>query len=277
MIAERETPTDMRVTFIDKKNSKYWPAWKLQKDCTIEELNKVNLKSMYHDEIVFDLECKKYKELLLRLEADGITKHKVIDTKSRGFHIHEFFEGLDKHPLELRNEIRKIYIKKYDCDLSKASEITLISISDRPHFKSGEKAELILDVEGSNKLDVSIVEEAQANLEKAGTYVKLVGSDDEFKTYFETDPFWLYVNKIDWTQMPKTCEFNSCVAKNLAIAAVKSGKTKKEIDALLKPFIKKIRGYSYNSFEGWIRSAQGGRDDYNYHEVNQWGDKYGIL
>jgi len=263
-----------RVTFINKlKIDETWKKWKTYVNCSEKEKKQINLRQLREDEIVLDYEHENYQDFLKKLKEDGYDKYIIIKTGSRGVHIHLFFSNLADESLPVRNKIRELFITKYKADLSKASEKTVISIEDTPHFKTLNKSEIIGYNEGTNVLEEFYIQKATellANQPKEQEVQK-----EEFKDYFNNDNFWKILNKLDWTQMPESCEFNNVVAKNLGIAAAKSQYSPDEIKDILGTFFMKINGYNYAEFRGWYEKAKKGElSDYNYSEINKWCKEY---
>jgi len=67
----------------------------------------------------------------------------ISDKSPSGFHVFAKFNKLDSLPEDIQKEIRKIYIKKMDCDESKISLNGVISLPGKPHFKDGKVYENI--------------------------------------------------------------------------------------------------------------------------------------
>lgn len=261
---------DLRVTYINKITNEYWEHWKLWKDCTEEEKNKVNLRQIFNNEIVLDLEDKNYSEIIKQLITDGNQSYKLINTQSRGFHIHLIIIGLEQLNKEQRKEYRKLFIKNYSCDLSKASEETLISIEGRPHFKSNKEVLVQEDIPGENFLDQDLLQETIKISENKN---KILPKDINFENYHVKDNFFNYIknNKILENQ-----ERNNIVFPNIAIALVKEGLSEEAIEEIMAPIItNNFPGKIYGEFKGWVKKAFANEiTDYNKVLINKWMEEY---
>jgi KaiC/GvpD/RAD55 family RecA-like ATPase len=262
---------ETQVTFIDKINNIAWPKWKQWKDCSQEEKDKANLRQLFPCEIILDFEDKQQTE---------DTKNKLIvkefyyflyESGSRGVHFHLLFDNLAFYNEEQRTQIRKLFIKEYNADETKSSEKTLIAMCDRPHFKSLKPKTLIIDNVGVDTLEQTLVDKALKIVEKNKT--TNLESDVDFVHYFEDDPFFLYVkNNI----IPDGTNRNDVVFPNLAVAAVRSGKTDEQIKEILAPiFETNFPGKTYAEFKGWLKKARTGIiKDYNPIQINNWVQAY---
>lgn len=126
---------DMRIFWRDASTGRSWTKWKLWKDCTKQEQEQANLRELRKDEIVLDDDKGLGNNILKLLDKDNYKKRIVVQS-NKGIHIHLFFENLANLNEEERTGVRKLFIKRYSCDESKASENTLISIENRPHHKN---------------------------------------------------------------------------------------------------------------------------------------------
>jgi len=273
-----------KVIYFMKGHYSNWAAKKMWKDCTDEEKKEANLMEIPTNIVLLDYESDKEYKIGKKLikENNRYAISEVWETHSKehpgGKHIILEIADLSKYDIKIRNEIRRILIKRFKADLQVCSEIMFIPIPNKPHYKSGKIYNIVGKRGYINMLedsDKNIIEEAKKTLKKTEQFNTPLQTDKNFEDYFEEDPFWKKLNTLNWSKMPMSCEFNNRVSKNLAIACAKSGKTKEEIDEIMKPFIQKIKGYMYAFFEGWLRPAIEGRfDDYNYYELNNWSKKY---
>jgi len=103
------------------------------------------------------------------------------------------FNNLAELDKEHRKEVRKLFIKKFNCDESKASEETLISIENKPHFKSNKICEVVENKEGYNTLNQIIIQEAKENLTRYEDFNKEIDKDEDFREYHLKDPFFNYI------------------------------------------------------------------------------------
>jgi len=172
----------MKVTYINKLSDNYWPQWKLWKNCSEEEKNKVNLRQLRKDEIVLDDDEGIGDQLIQRLIESGYNKYIIIEA-NRGNHIHLFFSNISDLEEEERKEVRRVFIRKYGGDISKASELGVISIENRPHFKSGKVCKVTETINGSNVIGDEIIKEAKEKIKKEKAIASKVSADMEFKNY----------------------------------------------------------------------------------------------
>lgn len=266
---------EKRVTFINNLNhSETWKSWKKFVECSKEDLTKINLRQIFPNEIILDFEDKtQIEETKARLESLGLN-YTMWDTGSRGVHFRIFFSNLENFELEKRNEIRKIIIKEFNSDPTKASENTLIALEDRPHYKTMKNKVLILDNSNTeaNAITENYIVIADKNIEK----FKEISSelkDEDFKNYHLKDSFFKYISEnIIGDGMSR----NNTIFKNIAVALIKEGLTEQEIFNLMNPIIlKNFPGKTYNEFNGWLQKAiYKTIKDYNLSEVNLWGKMY---
>jgi hypothetical protein len=266
---------DRKVTYGNKP--KYWKH-KFWKDCTEKEKQKVNLRWSKKSEGVIDDDKGRWKEILQELDRDGLDK-RIVKKTGRGAQISLFFYNLEDLDIKERNEVRKLIIEKYGGDISKANEETMVVIENRPHHKNPNLiCEIIERNEGYNKIPEEMIKKAREIIEIRDNNKELsreLQKNVDFEGYWTKDGFFLELDSIDWSKMPMECEFNNVPAKNFAIAAAKTGSSKKEVDKNMKPFIAKIKGYNYREFEGWYNKAVKGEFDvYNIVEINKWSEKY---
>ncbi len=268
-----------KVIYVVNKNIPKWPKKKLWCECTEKEKDEANLMEIPTSWVILDYESeedyKRGKEEVLKF----YNFFEIWDTHSKehpgGKHIILKFSNLSLYDLKTRNEIRRLIIKKFKSDESKHSEKTFIPIPLKPHYKSGEVYSLVEKIEGINRISDDIITQANEINRRNLQIQSSVNPSEDFNDYFEKDILWKELNSLDWAKMPRSCGFNNIISKNLAIASAKTGKSKEVINEIIKPFMTKIKGYNYASFEGWLKKAfQGELDDYNYYELNKWSSTY---
>jgi len=268
--------SETKIMFINKITEETWKEWKKYNECSQEEKEKANLRQLFPNEVVLDLEDKnKLKEIIELLKAKKLF-YEIWYTGSRGYHIHLFYNNLDSLDFDIRKKIRKIIIKEFNCDESKASEYGLIACFNRPHFKTGKEKTIIEVNEGINVLTAKEISFAENEITKEKSFKTDISKEDieMFKNYFEKDIFWLWLNK-NIEKLPEHCEFNNIVAKNLAIACIKSKKSNNEIEQIIKPFIARRKWYTYDEFRGYLKKTIDGElVDYNKFEINQWSKTF---
>lgn len=284
-----EVREDTRVTYINKSKNEYWKKWKTWKECSEEEKTKVNLASYPKDCILFDKDyrdeegkpTKTQKELKIELSefTKKLTENNIYNYLSwmspAGFHVLAAFKGLNNIDLDVKKEIKKEYITKFECDLAKVSDLGVVSIPGRPHFKDGviyKKVSEVITDSRLNQLDINIVR-------KCTDRVLLKGSnetkkEDIFKDYFEKDPFFLYIKN---NKIKDNTGRDLNIFPNLAIACAKSGKSKEEIKNIISPIIKNnFPGKAYSEFDGWLKKAMNNEiTEYNKYQINNWMKEHG--
>ena len=282
-----------RVTYLNNKDpSKSWKAWKTWKELTNEEKNEINLASYPTNCILFDKdyrddnknptltqdqileEVAKFKE---KLHQKNIFNY-VIWLSPAGFHVLAPFENFESFGNDLKKEIKKIYIKEFECDLAKVSDLGVVSLPDKPHFKNGivypVYEEKTLE-SGVNKFSKALINIAQQNvIDKMQQYENqrvAVEASMEFANFFESDPFWKYLNNTEGV-IPLGTQRNNVIFPNLAIACAKSGKSEQEIRDIITDFLKrKMPDIPYGVFNGWLQKAfKGEISTYNVLQLNKW-------
>jgi hypothetical protein len=266
-----------KVAYINKKTNEFWKRWKLYKDCTEEEKQQINLASYPSNCILFDRDLKEYTEnqiekdyskYIKMMKKRGITKFYAYRSPN-GYHVIAPFKDLDTFNDELRKELRKYYVSLFESDPAKISDRGVVSLPGRPHFKNGITYNIHEHIEGLNIFPDYIIEECKERIKKNKEFKEKLLHDEDFTTYFEKDPFFNYIkNNI----IPDNTNRDMDIFPNIAIAAVKSGKSKDDIDDILIPIIQNnFPGKSYAEFEGWYAKAKNGEiTDYNPIQLNTW-------
>lgn len=266
---------DARVTYINKLRKEYWPNWKLFKDCSDEEKQKINLASYPKNCILFDRDLPNKTEEEIHKDYEGYKamlikrgiKYFYSYHSPHGYHILTKFENLDKMEPELRREVKKYYVSLFESDPAKISDKGVVSLPGKPHFKNSKIYNIFENVEGMNKLNEKIIITSKENLKKLKQ--KLAEINLEFKNYFEKDSFFTFIKT---NIIPDNTNRDMTIFPNLAVASIKTGKSLKEIKTIIEPIIKKnFPGKSYSEFFGWLKKAQSGEiQDYNPIQLNQW-------
>jgi len=108
-------------------------------------LEKANHRSILPIEIVLDMDekpsMKKVNKIINDLHLPD-EKLKLYFTGSKGYHIHIMFHRMLNYNLNKRNAFRLLKCKKYNCDEQKI-EGSMIAVENMPHWKTGNKKELI--------------------------------------------------------------------------------------------------------------------------------------
>jgi len=265
-------PDDCRVFWRNAKLNKLWGNWKIWGKCSEEEKQQANSREIRKDEIVLDDDDNQGAALLKKLD-DKNYKYLTISS-FRGKHIHLFFDNLSNLDEEVRQEIRTTFISKYNCDLAKASEKTLISIENKPHHKDNDFiCKINSDKIVYNHIDEEAIEKAKKVIKERKEKAINISPDLDFEDYFEEDEFF---NFIKHNIIGKEKERNNVVFCNLAIACAHSGKNENEIKEIISPIIKNnFPGKNYAEFNGWLQKAFSGEiKDYNKKQLDSWGEKY---
>ncbi len=142
-------------SWIDKKTGDK----KFTKRVTLSELGsedqKVNIynqRQIFPIEIPLDLDPDKnetYNDIANKANkvCDDLDKlninYECYSTSSRGIHIHLYFKEMLNLSEKERRQVRAYFIKKYNADLMKVSEKTMIAREWMPHWKTGKLKELI--------------------------------------------------------------------------------------------------------------------------------------
>lgn len=260
----------IRVTYISYLNkSLSWKSWKYYQDCTDEEIKRINLRQIFPNEVVLDVEVEddRVDELLNKEKLH----YSIIKTGSRGKHYHLLFDKLENYRKEFRNKLRQYYIEKFECDISKKSEDTLISIENTKHFKTDRISEIIKEDTTLNIIPLPVESWCNSELEEEMKFEILssnMNKDTDFEKYFEEDPFFKYLISLE-NPLVEGMSRNNTILKNLAIACNKSNKDPKFIKDLITALMDKIMpDIPYAQFSGWLRK---GLPEYNYYEINGWG------
>jgi archaellum biogenesis ATPase FlaH len=266
-----------KVTYINKITNEFWGNWKVYEECTEEEKQKINLASYPSNCILFDRDLKDYSEEQIEEDYKGFTtmlRKRGINCfysyrSPNGYHILAPFDGLDKLDDDLRKEIRKYYISLFMTDPAKISDRGVVSLPNKPHFKNNIVYDIKDNFKGVNGINDIVLEECKKSIIKNRETIKKINDDVDFKNYFEEDKFFKFIKE---NKIPDGTNRDVVIFPNLAIAAVKTGKTKKEIDEIIKPIIKdNFPGKIYHEFEGWLKKAMDGRiTDYNPIQLNNW-------
>lgn len=273
---------DSQVTYINQITNEKWQKWKSYKECTEKEKQQINLASYPSNTILFDRDLPDKTEQEIMKDYENFKK-RLIHTQRikffysyrspKGYHVIAPFKRLEKYSSDMQKEIRKYYVSLTSSDPAKISDRGVVSLPGKPHFKNNVVYDIFEHHEGLNDIPHSILMICRKRVrENKETIIKL-NIDKDFENYFENDKFFDYIkNNI----IPDGTMRDLEIFPNLAIAATKSGKTKKEIDEILKPIINKnFPGKVYAEFEGWYKKAVDQQiKDYNPIQLNNWMKKF---
>lgn len=265
---------DMPMLYIQNFIPTRWTQEKNILDLTPKEIEECNLRKIFPDEIIIDIEeeAAALKHLESTMELLQYS-YKLWQTGSRGYHASMIFPELLYYSKKERNAIRKHIIKLFNADESKSSEDTWIQLEGEKHFKINpelNKYKVLVNNEnrGENKLSFAIKTEIE-NLRKQAVYKPEIIED--FRD-FTSSPFfkWVLETKIN------NGDRNNILFKNLAIALVKSGFNREQILTYANQIVNNCPGTSVSSFMGWVDKAMEGElTDFNHFELIQWAGKHG--
>ncbi len=268
---------DSRVTYINNITGERWPEWKKYEFISRDEKKQINLASIPETCVLFDKDLPTEKEEEINDVYETFKKALIkrginyfISWRSpHGFHVLARFSGLSSLDEEVRKEIRKFYVDIFGCDPAKVSTKGVISLPNKPHFKNNVVYGIIDNIEGENILNPQSIQIATKKVEQSQKIQNANNVDIEFKDYFEKDPFFQYIkNNI----IPENTNRDMTIFPNLAIAAIKSGKSLKEIKDIIEPIIlNNFPGKIYAEFEGWLKKSKMGQiQTYNPYQLNTW-------
>lgn len=100
-----------------------------------KKLNKINNREILLNEVVVDLEEKKFLRPVIKKLKELKFKFSIFNTHSRGYHIHIWFNK----PLGF--EEKNLLIKRFLGDEQKAYQGTTIALEYAKHWKSGKIVE----------------------------------------------------------------------------------------------------------------------------------------
>lgn len=278
---------DMKLMYYNKLNEKEnWLAEKRVDNCSEDELKQANLRTWRSDEIVLDIEDKegeeqtkiKANEVRNKLIQEKINFIEIESFRNEGRHFHLFYSVLDTLEENLKKEVRRLIIKKYNADEKALGKYT--TIENRRHFKGNKICKVISGKFLDNILDSKIIAEAKNITKQISEINILKEAETSFKDYFEKDELinFLYTLATNGEIIPDGTARHMVLLKNIAIAAVKSGKPGKYIDDIMGPLITKVMpGKSLKDLQTWIKTVKRSGDkfaNYNYWEINNWTQYY---
>lgn len=100
--------------------------------------NQINQRQVFPNEIVLDLENPKQLEELKSNLIDLDIPFSIW-TAGKGYHFHIFFDDVKN----ITEEHKLFYLKKFNVDVMKSSQKTLIALEGTPHWKTGKIKEKI--------------------------------------------------------------------------------------------------------------------------------------
>lgn len=253
---------NFKVHYMKNKNVAMWKTWKYYTECTNMDLINCNLRSVFDDEIVLDLEEASQSEHIRDMLQKFGFSFDMWFTGSRGFHYSLTFNELKSFNEDQRKKIRESFIRIFDCDISKKSGLIALEYSN--HFKTGNPKSLILSYIGNaeNRLPQKFIDDAM--------YIKKFKAPTQpFEIEISKDPVFQYVinNKLG------NGHRNNVLLKNLAIALYNNGLRSEEVYSsnTCMRIISNMPGKTMGEISGWIRLCEQGKiKDYNIIEINKW-------
>lgn len=114
--------------------------WTPISECSQSFIDEANLRELYSDEVVLDDDDDRPEEIELMLDKLNLHYLKYF-SGSKGHHYHLKFSELLKFSEEDKKIIREKIIMFFGCD--KQKKTGLIAWENKPHFKTGNKKELV--------------------------------------------------------------------------------------------------------------------------------------
>lgn len=271
-----------RFTFINEVTGDKWSEWKKFNELNEKEKQQANLGIPSNRYIILDIDLKGKTEAEIQDEFHRLDRRLTYegypffyaDRSPSGFHIFLPFKNLEQLDEQVQKEIRKIFVKEYGGDEAKISMQGVIALPNKPHFKTGKIYPCLKHNVGENTVSNYTIEKAKQIVEeKIKRLNQAVTEDLDFKDYFTKDKFFKYIST---HIIPDGTNRDMVIFPNLAVACAKCGKTKKEIDNIMKPIIQKnFPGKSYAEFDGWLRKAMSGDvNTYNPIQLNKWSKQF---
>ena len=267
----KENP-DMKVLWIDKTTDKKWPSEKQIDQLTRTERNQFNLRKQLPCELILDIE-ERHLLTDIKLKLDEYNwSYEVWDTGSRGIHISIKFSNLADNPRNLRERIKKHFIKLFETDDNLSREAHWIALEYTPHFKTGKlklKEEGII-TESENTIPKDIIEYCEDKIVEQKK--RVVENKEIIKDYHKNDPYLKYA----LTTTIENGDRDTVLFKNLAIGLVKSGLPYETIEKYATRIASNCPGKTASEFMGWVdKVIRGELVEYNKSELKQWSVRHG--
>jgi hypothetical protein len=143
---------ELAYMYIDKYKKVVSSAWRrytdvcfdFEREENLEFLELANNRTIFPNEIVIDMEKKEQLDFILKEIDREKFCYYLFDTQSRGYHIHLFFDE------ELTPDAKMRFLLKYNVDVQKSFERTMIALEYAMHYKSGKIKKLVKKVSGIN-------------------------------------------------------------------------------------------------------------------------------
>jgi len=254
---------DFKLHFMKSKTIPGWKSWKKYSECTDAERNESNLRSLFDDEKILDLdEPERLKEITIKLDQEKYS-YELWKTGSKGYHFSLIFPELKKLPEEKRKKLRSEFIKSFNCDDSKKTG--LLALENTPHFKTGRLKELLSKKDnGPNILhELEILEIKEPIISNNSSTIP-----SDVDAWTKNDPILDYLLNTPKEKMKKDIQKNTIVFKNMAVMLAQLPEKNKNIYVTQ---ISENTGHPINELNGWITKVLRGEiSEYNKNELNIW-------
>ncbi len=143
-IDKQQGNLELAYAWLDNEKNPKFSKWKKSIDCDDDFIKKANNRTILPNEIVLDIEePERFSDILENVKKE-FEFFSVYRTGSKGYHIHLWFN-------EALTPEEKLYvIKEYGCDEQKSSSRCMIALENVPHWKTGNKKELVKEKCGFN-------------------------------------------------------------------------------------------------------------------------------
>jgi hypothetical protein len=257
----RKKPEDEKPSF---------DLWKQVSNLPQEYIDRVNLRQVLPDEIVFDCEDLATKEKVVENLIKDNYNFAVWATGSRGFHIHMFIPDIRIADIEMRELIKLVMIEKYGGDKKMKEATRLVAVENRPHFKTGNKKECIL-IQGEpeiNRAEFTIILEAVSRLKQKHNTIINLSPDKKMAKFGEQ--LFIHCRELGRKDVLPVGERHSIFLKNVAIGMVVYNIE----DAVAINLLEDIcihQSMTKEEAMGWYEGAKKGKyTTFNVYEMLKW-------
>ena len=188
--------TNFRLTHTYKKEgATLFTKWVKYLDAQSNDkiINAADQREQLKNEIIFDKDKGNFEELIKTLREDGIKFYAYSTEEGRARQIHTYWEGLSILKKNEREEVRRLLIKKYDCDLAFRIDAHVIPIEFENHWKTGKIKNLIDKEEGINNAEPIII---LLEKEKPKKELSILTRRGQIEEFWNTKPFYYDKSKI---------------------------------------------------------------------------------
>lgn len=250
--------------------------WTWISKATDHQIQICNLRGMHNSEILLDDDLGQKDRLVEQLIEDGYS-FAAWDSGgySNSYHIHLVFPELAYYEEMDRRKIRKFFIEKYECDISKSTGV--LALEGELHFKGTGRRKTLVYVHdlGNNKLPEDVLTRLESWKAREIREKEPIEINEEM---LNKDPFLQYCLS---HKIPPGIGRYNVVCKNLAVLMVRSGISDEQINSLVNRILENMpdRRWGSTDFEGWINAVKKGTyTEYNQEELFAWFQKHkGVL